>query len=52
MLAPVFTLDAKKLVLVSIGSESKISNVFIYGYFWKFHTDKLYQRIIKLKSPI
>src|ERR1035437_697098 len=44
MLTSVFALDAKKLVSVPVGSEPKISDIFIYGYFRKVHIDKLYQK--------
>ncbi len=37
MLTPVFALYSKKLILVPIGSKSKISNLFICRYFWQFH---------------
>src|SRR3989338_4387459 len=50
MLTPVFALDAKKLILVSVGGDSKIGDLFIYRYFRQFHTTSFYNKISKTKS--
>ncbi len=52
MLAPVFTLDAEKLILVTIGGLTKICDISIDRYFRQFHIALFYNKNTKTKRRV
>src|SRR3990167_4131677 len=54
MLAPIFALDAKKLILVPISGNTQISNIPIDGYFGQIHalTVSFYYAFVSPSSPL